>query len=139
LKRQFDERIVETKRKISSRAFYIMLWGFLVVTLYRQFYLNQEFSDYGDYFIIWIAASFYVAFGEVLQGVNPFGSSRYKFWAVPLMMAGSILAVQIFQGTVVSFVEGVLTFVIALICSSVTLYVLFLLYRRWEKRNVDSD
>ncbi len=51
MKRNFDERIIETKRKISSKAFHIMLWGVLVVTLYRQLYLKQEFSDYDDYLL----------------------------------------------------------------------------------------
>ena len=139
MKRNYDERIVETKRKISSRAFHILLWGIMIVTLYRQLYLRQNFSDYGDYFIIWIVACSYVAFGEVLQGVDPFGANRYKFWLVPLVMAGTILAVQIYMGTVDSFGSGFVSFTIALTSSSALLYVLYLLYRRWEKKTIDSD
>jgi len=139
LKRNFDERIIETKRKISARACHIMLWGILVVTLYRQLYLKQEFSDYGDYFVIWLIASFYIAFGEVLQGVDPFGGNRYKYLLVPLIMAGSVLAVQIYMGTVVSLSSGLVSFVIAFIASSATLYALYLLYRWWEKKNIGDE
>lgn len=134
--RQVDERIIETRRKVSARGFYLLLWGLLIILLYRQFYLGQEFSDYGDIFVIWLIASFYVTIAGTLSGLKLFGTRKTNFILVPTVIAFTILGVNIYSGNVNDVWNGLICFGTALIGAGLTYYVFILLYKAWEKRNL---
>ena len=131
-----DERIIETRRKVSARGFYMLLWGLLVILLYRQFYLGQEFSDYGDIFVVWLLASFYVTIAGTLSGLKLFGGRKINFLLVPVVIAFTILGVNIYSGNVNDLWNGLFCFGTALIASGLTYYAFILLYRAWEKKNL---
>lgn len=133
-----DERIIETKRKVSARGFHMLLWGLLIILLYRQFYLGQEFSDYGDIFVIWLIASFYVTIAGTLSGLKLFGGRKINFILVPIVIAFIILGVNIYSGNVNDLWNSLLSFGTALLGVGVTYYIFILLYRVWEKRNLNE-
>lgn len=134
--RQVDERIIETRRKVSARGFYLLLWGLLIILLYRQFYLGQEFSDYGDIFVIWLIASFYVTIAGSLSGLKLFGERKINFILVPTVIAFTILGVNIYSGNVNDLWNGLICFGTALIGSGLTYYAFILLYKAWERRTL---
>lgn len=84
-RKNLDERVVESQRKVNSTACSILLWGILIILLYRQLYLGQEFKDYADIFIVWLVACAYVALGSVLRGIKPFCGKRIGLLVVPLL------------------------------------------------------
>lgn len=131
-----DERIIETRRKVSARGFYMLLWGLLVILLYRQFYLGQEFRDYGDIFVVWLLASFYVTIAGTLSGLKLFGGRKINFLLVPVVIAFTTLGVNIYRGTVNGLGESLLSFAVALLGAGLTFYIFILLYKAWEKRNL---
>jgi len=135
-KQQVDERILETRRKVAGRGFYLLLWALMVILLYRQFYLGQEFSDYGDIFFVWMAASLYVTIAGTLSGLKLFDGKKYALIIVPLVIACSNLGVNIYKGTLQHIGQGVVIFLSSLIGSAAVFFVFLLLYRRWEKRNI---
>jgi len=138
MRKQTDERILETRRKVSSRGFYILLYGMMLIILYRQFYLDQQFRDYGDFFILWILGCLYVTIRSTLSGLNLFGERKYNFIAVPFVIAATNLGLGLYKGAIESVWEGILSFTVSLATSGVLLYVLFLLYKNWEKRNIEQ-
>jgi len=137
-KKIVDERIIETRRKVSARGFHLLLWGLLAILLYRQFYLGQEFSDYGDIFIIWLLASFYVTIAGSVSGLNLFGGRKSNLFIVPMVIATTILGVNIYSGNISGFGEGFLSFTVALLGSGLTYYIFILIYKAWEKKNIQE-
>ncbi len=135
-KKIVDERILETRRKVSARGFYLLLWGLLIILLYRQFYLGQAFTDYGDIFVLWLIASFYVTIAGSLSGLNLFGGRKINFLLVPVVVASTTLGVGIYRGSINGLGEGLLSFTTALLGAGLTLAVFIQLYRTWEKRNL---
>jgi L-lactate permease len=68
MKRIEDERILNEKMKINSRAFglcLIALWG---IILFRQFILHQQTKEYIDIFLLTISISIFVTFNNVFKG-----------------------------------------------------------------------
>lgn len=135
-KKQVDERIVETRRKIASQGFSFFLLGLMLILLYRQFYLEQEFKDYGDIFVLWILGCLYVTVGGALSGLKLFGERKINLWLVPVIIATTTLGVGIYQGSVETPGEGILSFAVSLVGASVVYFLISLLYRSWEKRNI---
>lgn len=139
VKREIDERITETKRTVASQTCGILLWGILVLLLYRQFYLKQSFTQYADLFILWLFASAYLSLGTTLMGVRPFDRPFGKAIIVPVIISVTILIVNIYQSTISTFLEGFQVLVVAFVSALVCLSLFKLLYTRWEKKNIKED
>ncbi len=137
-RKQVDERILATKRRVTAGGFQILFLGLLIILLYRQFYLGQEFKDYGDIFVLWLLGSFYVTIRGSLSGLNLFTARKYNFIITPLVIAGSVLGVNIYRGSVNSLWEGVLAFTTAFAGAGIAFYFLATLYRNWERKNLDQ-
>lgn len=136
--KQIDERILATKRRVTASGFQIFFFGLLIILLYRQFYLGQEFKDYGDIFVLWLLGSFYVTIRGSLSGLNLFTARKYNFLITPLVIAGSVLGVNIYRGSVNSLWEGFLAFTTALVGAGIVFYLFTTLYRNWERKNLDQ-
>lgn len=136
---RYDERIIEAKRKIAARGFFILLWGLMIILLYRQFYLGQTFNDYKDIFILWLLCSAYVAFGSSLTGISPYGGVKARLIIAPIVTAVTIVIVQYIMHPNESLLDNTLSFIIAFLASIAVLYFLYWLYIRWEKKNIDLE
>jgi len=71
-----DERIVLQRRKVGSDAFGILFYGLLASVLVQQFILLAPFSQYAAELILLLAASIYVAIGNIVVGNNLFYDSN---------------------------------------------------------------
>ena len=89
--------------------------------------------------MVWLAACFYVAVGEALHGVNPFGENKLKLVLMPGVMAVVILGVGLYMGAVNSFFDGAMMAIVAFAGAFVVLNALYWLYSRWEKRNLGTS
>jgi len=138
-KKNCDERIVETRRKINSRAFSLMFFGLMVILLYRQFFLGQSIREYADLFILWMLSAVYVAFGGVLRGINPFPGNRHLFIIFPCVTAATIIVVQWYYGRISTVAEGVVSLTAGLICGYAVYLIMHLLYVRWERKNLGKE
>ena len=68
MKKIQDERIIQEKTKINSKAFglaLIFLWGMIIV---RMYILKQDVDEYLDIFLLTIGLSIYVTINNVLGG-----------------------------------------------------------------------
>jgi hypothetical protein len=68
MKKIQDERIIQEKTKINSKAFglaLIFLWGMIIV---RMYILKQDVGEYLDIFLLTIGLSIYVTINNVLGG-----------------------------------------------------------------------
>ncbi|MFO8061008.1 MAG: hypothetical protein R6U70_10205 [Bacillota bacterium] len=129
-----DERISRTNAAVTSRGFAILSWGLTIILIYRIFALGQEFSEFGDAFILWIAANGYVALASSLRGVQPFGGLSGRLWLVPGIVALTHTGMVISRGATVA--EVVVAFAVSFAAALAVLLILQSIYRRWENRNL---
>ncbi len=139
VKECLDERIVNTKRKIASQCCGVFLWGIMIVLLYRQFYLGQQFSEYGDIFVVWLIGCAYLALGQALQGVSLFGGNRLMYVVVPGVISLTTLGIGLYRGTVVSLVSGMGMLIAAFAGALGMLIILKRVYQSWERKNLDEN
>ena len=129
-----DERIRETKNRIAARGFGIWYVLLLAVLLYRQFYLGQDPREYWDFALIFFTGTLYVAVASHAKGaIHERSLSRFWRWTVPVITL-TIIALNYFQGKLVSIAGFLETLISALIGVSCVGLVFYFLYRRWEKK-----
>lgn len=131
-----DERIREAKRKVSSVGFGLYQIGLTAILYYRICILNEEFAQYGDIFILYIATSVFVCLGSVLRGVELFNGRNIFRWLVPLITAATILIVNLVSGKTVTFVHGAATFAVSFSGAFLILWLFTLLFKKWEQKNL---
>jgi hypothetical protein len=81
---------------------------------------------------------FYVTIRGSLSGLNLLTERKYNFLITPLVIAGSVLGVNIYRGSVNSLWEGFLAFTTALVGAGIVFYLFTTLYRNWERKNLDQ-
>ena len=129
-----DERIRETKNRITSRAFgawYVLL---LTAILYRQFYLGQTPMEYWDIALIFFIGTLYVTITGFATGVIYEDSrGKYVMWTV-LVILIAITASNYIRGRLDNIADLLVTLVSALIGIASIGLIFYLLYRRWENK-----
>lgn len=131
-----DERIKRTQNRIAARGFGLWYILLLIALLYRQFYLGQPASEYWDVALIFFIGTLYVTIAGFSQGaVYETSVVRSAKWAAPVILF-TIVAVNLYQGTIQSVVDlvgvvlsasaGLLAF--GLVC--------YYLYHRWVSKNI---
>lgn len=139
-----DERTVSVQRQAQSGGFSVLFFGLLAVLVYRSIFLDQNIKEYGDIFIVWLAAGIYTMLSMVLRGVDPAGGQRSQ-WLPAAAAALAVTGIQIYNnmtygvgfGVPIAWVAALLTFIIAFVFVMLVQKLFVHLYRRWEKENLD--
>jgi hypothetical protein len=134
-----DERIVQQRNAIAAKGFVFLSWGILLITLYRQFVRHQAVSEYGDYFLLFVAVSAYVVlsnFGHGSMGRADMG--RILKLQVPVIVI-TIVVVSYFRGLLDSPLSALVVGFWAAVGALVCVPVCYGLYARWVRRNNLED
>lgn len=146
-----DERIQSVLHRSRSTGFAIFFFGMLAIFVFRQLYLRQSVSEYGDFFLVWIVAGGCAILASALRGGVDTSADKQSrgIWLVSLVAALAVTCVQVYTnitegigfGEPMAWVASLLTFAFAFVFSlvSMTLVQCFLrfLYRRWERLNLE--
>ena len=131
-----DERIKRTQNRIAARGFWLWYILLLAALLYRQFYLGQPVSEYWDLALISFIGTLYVVIASFSHGaVYETSVIRSAKRTAPVILF-SIVAVNVYQGTIrslVDLVEVVLSASAGLLAFG---FVCYYLYQRWLRKNI---
>lgn len=143
-----DERVISVMRQAQSGGFAILFFGLLFVMFYRGFYLQQSFQDYGDVFVVWLAAGVYMLATAPLRGVDMTGDAAgWRKWRQPLGVGLGIVAIQlynnIFQHDVTLSSPAVwlavpISFIAGFTVTALVQGALGRIYRRWERKHLED-
>ena len=129
-----DERIQSSMRHIAAQGF--VIWWILLNTslLYRQFYLKQPLEQYWDLAVIFIIGVMFASISMFGRGAvhKNTATTVFKF-LVPFIIIG-LVALNFILGNIASIKELIGTIIGAAIGVSLSVVVLYLLYRRWERK-----
>jgi len=129
-----DERIQSSMRHIGFQVF--VIWWILINAslLYRQFYLKQPIEQYWDIAAIFIIGIMFASISMFSRGAVHKNAITTLFkWLVPFIIIG-LVYLNFILGNITSIKELIGTIIGAAIGVSLSVVVLYLLYKRWESK-----
>ena len=133
-----DERIRTTMQRFSAHGFILWYVMLLADLLYRQLYLHQPVSEYGDIALIFFGGCLYVSLAFLTHGAYTVSFKKQFMIIFPAVMIG-LLVVRYFKGSMESLYD-LLGSLLGLALSFCILFPLaYYLNRRWEKKCGPDD
>lgn len=94
MRRVQDERVINERRKISSKAFGICILGLLCILMYRLFILKQSSNEVWDIQLLLSGVTLYVFLNIIKSGI--YLSHRKKKGKIKLFARSGVIATIVF-------------------------------------------
>lgn len=143
---EVDERTKITQSQIDATSYKVLNWGLAAIMLYRFFVLKQSLFANWDIFLLALVQGYVQIFLKYAKGIRPTKKQRTIRWILFAVIIAAMLAAMLYISFSYGFHLGMFTILsrVAMPVFTVLFFLLILwlgqlLYRRWERHNLEGS